>query len=161
MRVEVRADFAGFLALAQECGEGVGHARHGVTGRVGPSDRPGCTRRSPPWHCSAGAGDCFPAGRTQRGEGGDEVLGVGCGTGYLTRPAAAAVAPGGTALGVAPSPSVIAYARRHSRRRNVSFEAGVGEALGRAEGSFDVVVSGLAVASHSSGSAGRPGRRCR
>src|SRR4030095_2786349 len=42
---------------------------------------------------------------------GERVLAVGCGTGYLSKRVAEAVAPGGTVVGVDPSEPMIAYAR--------------------------------------------------
>ena len=75
---------------------------------------------------------------------GDKVLDVGCGTGYLTRLVAAAVAPGGSALGIDPSPTVIAYARSKAGAA-CSYETGVAEALEVPDASFDVVVTSLAI----------------
>jgi ubiquinone/menaquinone biosynthesis C-methylase UbiE len=75
---------------------------------------------------------------------GDKVLDVGCGTGYLTRLAAAAVAPGGSAVGIDPSPSVIGYARGKAGAA-CSYETGVAEALELPDASFDVVVTSLAI----------------
>ena len=43
---------------------------------------------------------------------GDRVLDVGCGTGYLTRRAAARSGSATAVVGVDPSPQVLAYARR-------------------------------------------------
>jgi ubiquinone/menaquinone biosynthesis C-methylase UbiE len=74
---------------------------------------------------------------------GDRVLDVGCGTGYFTRLLAVAVAPGGTALGIDPSPEVIARARRLTRLANSTFAAGIAEALDTEDQSYDVVVSSL------------------
>lgn len=76
---------------------------------------------------------------------GDRVLDVGCGPGYLTRLAAGAVGPGGTALGIDPSPTVIRYAQRVTRQDNCAFQLGVAEALEAPEASFDVVVSSLMI----------------
>jgi ubiquinone/menaquinone biosynthesis C-methylase UbiE len=74
---------------------------------------------------------------------GDRVLDVGCGPGYLTRLAADAVAPGGSALGIDPSPTVIDYARQASTK--AEFKLGVAESLEAPDGSFDVVLSSLMV----------------
>jgi ubiquinone/menaquinone biosynthesis C-methylase UbiE len=74
---------------------------------------------------------------------GDRVLDVGCGTGYFTRLLAEAVAPGGTALGIDPSPEVIARARRLTRLANSTFAEGIAEALDTEDQSYDVVVSSL------------------
>ncbi|MCI3270562.1 class I SAM-dependent methyltransferase [Streptomyces cylindrosporus] len=76
---------------------------------------------------------------------GDRVLDVGCGTGYLTRRMAKAVGPGGSVLGVDPSAEVVEYARDKTREAHCTYETGVGEALRAADGSFDVVVTALAV----------------
>ncbi|WP_405639426.1 class I SAM-dependent methyltransferase [Streptomyces sp. NBC_00019] len=76
---------------------------------------------------------------------GDRVLDVGCGTGYLTRRMAKAVGPTGAALGIDPATEVVEYARGRTREAHCSYETGVGEALSAADGSFDVVVSCLAV----------------
>lgn len=73
---------------------------------------------------------------------GDHVLDVGCGPGYLTRLAADAVRPGGAALGIDPSPSVIAYAQR-AGHDSCSFALGVAENLESYDGSMDVVLSSL------------------
>jgi ubiquinone/menaquinone biosynthesis C-methylase UbiE len=74
---------------------------------------------------------------------GDMVLDVGCGTGYFTRLLAEAVAPGGIAVGIDPSPEAIARARRSTRLTNCAFADGIAEALDPPDGSYDVVVSSL------------------
>lgn len=75
---------------------------------------------------------------------GEQVLDVGCGTGYLTRFVAAAVTPGGTVRGVDPAPTMLAYARRHGPARpGLSYEEGTAEELSAAEASCDLVVSSL------------------
>lgn len=76
---------------------------------------------------------------------GDRVLDVGCGPGYLTALAAEAAAPNGSAVGVDPSPPMVEQARRVRGTANCSFEQGRAEALEAGDGSFDVVVSSLAV----------------
>jgi ubiquinone/menaquinone biosynthesis C-methylase UbiE len=75
---------------------------------------------------------------------GDKVLDVGCGTGYLTRLVAAAVAPGGSVVGIDPSPTVIGYARSKAGAA-CSYETGVAEALEVPDASLDVVVTSLAI----------------
>jgi ubiquinone/menaquinone biosynthesis C-methylase UbiE len=75
----------------------------------------------------------------------DRVLDVGCGTGYLTRVMAEAVAPGGTAHGVDPSDEAIAHARRLTRLANCTFSDGIAEALDAPDGAYDVVVTSLMI----------------
>jgi ubiquinone/menaquinone biosynthesis C-methylase UbiE len=74
---------------------------------------------------------------------GDRVLDVGCGPGCLTRLAGRAVLPGGSVLGIDPSPTVIEYARRSKHGSECSFELGTAEALDVPDGSVDVVLSSL------------------
>jgi ubiquinone/menaquinone biosynthesis C-methylase UbiE len=76
---------------------------------------------------------------------GDQVLDIGCGPGYLTRLAAGVVGPGGTALGIDASPSVIDYARRVTHPTNCAFRLGVAETLDLPAGSVDVVLSSLMI----------------
>ncbi|WP_410672742.1 class I SAM-dependent methyltransferase [Amycolatopsis sp. cmx-4-68] len=76
---------------------------------------------------------------------GDRVLDIGCGPGYLTALAAAAAAPGGSAVGVDPSEPMVGQARRRRGGPHCTFEVGRAEALAAPDGTFDVVVSSLAV----------------
>lgn len=76
---------------------------------------------------------------------GDRVLDVGCGPGYLTALAAEAASPGGSAVGIDPSEPMVGQARRLRGAANCSFEVGRAEELAAPDGSFDVVVSSLAV----------------
>jgi ubiquinone/menaquinone biosynthesis C-methylase UbiE len=75
---------------------------------------------------------------------GDRVLDVGCGTGYFARRAARAVLPGGEVVGIDPSPSVIEYARGRAPAHCTFVVAGA-EALPQPDGSFDLVISSLAM----------------
>ncbi|MDQ3765682.1 MAG: methyltransferase domain-containing protein [Actinomycetota bacterium] len=75
----------------------------------------------------------------------DRVLDVGCGPGYLTALAAEAALPGGSAVGIDPSVPMVEQARRTRETANCSFRLGKAESLDMADGSFDVVVSSLAV----------------
>ncbi|HEX4814163.1 MAG TPA: methyltransferase domain-containing protein [Nonomuraea sp.] len=79
-----------------------------------------------------------------RPRAGDRVLDVGCGTGYLSRVIAPVVGPGGHVTGLDPSPAMIDYARRRAPS-NCSYELGEGQRLPFPDGSFDLVVSSLAV----------------
>ena len=74
---------------------------------------------------------------------GDRVLDVGCGTGYFARRAASVVGSDGGVVGVDPSPAVIEYARR--KLPSAAFHVAGAQAIPEPEGSFDVVVSSLAV----------------
>jgi ubiquinone/menaquinone biosynthesis C-methylase UbiE len=75
---------------------------------------------------------------------GDQVLDIGCGTGYFTRRAARAVGPDGHALGIDPSRPVIDFATRRAPA-NCTFQTAGAQALPRADGSSDVVISSLAI----------------
>ena len=77
---------------------------------------------------------------------GDRTLDLGCGTGYLTRRMARAVAPTGSALGTDPSTQVIEHARKLAGPQDgCTFERGIAEGIEFPDGSFDVVVSSLMV----------------
>jgi ubiquinone/menaquinone biosynthesis C-methylase UbiE len=75
---------------------------------------------------------------------GDQILDIGCGTGYLTRRAARAVTPGGHIVGIDPSRPVIDYAARRAPA-NCTYELASAQALPHPDASFDVVVSSLAL----------------
>jgi ubiquinone/menaquinone biosynthesis C-methylase UbiE len=75
---------------------------------------------------------------------GDQVLDVGCGTGYFTRRAARVVSPGGHVIGIDPSRSVIDYARGKAPV-NCTFQLASAQALPHPDASFDVVISSLAL----------------
>ncbi|KAB2943543.1 MAG: methyltransferase domain-containing protein [Hyphomicrobium sp.] len=74
---------------------------------------------------------------------GDRVLDVGCGTGVLTRLAADAGGPPGSATGIDPSAAMITGARRKAVFEGSSavFRLAAVEELPFADGAFDVVVS--------------------
>lgn len=75
---------------------------------------------------------------------GQEVLDVGCGTGYFARLLAEAVGPDGRVVGIDPSRAMISYARRRTgRASNCQFQVGTAEALEFPTEHFDVVVSSL------------------
>ena len=76
---------------------------------------------------------------------GDHVLDIGCGTGYLTRVMARAVAPGGHVVGIDPSLDTITHARQITNEPNCSFTEATATALDAADGSVDVVVSSLMI----------------
>ncbi|MFI7129448.1 class I SAM-dependent methyltransferase [Nonomuraea sp. NPDC050153] len=75
---------------------------------------------------------------------GDEVLDVGCGTGYLSRILAPVVTPGGHVTGVDLSAAMIDHAARRAPG-NCTYVRGEGQDLPFPDGSFDLVVSSLAV----------------
>ncbi|MFI7065758.1 class I SAM-dependent methyltransferase [Kribbella sp. NPDC050124] len=75
---------------------------------------------------------------------GDRVLDVGCGTGYLSGRVARAIGPDGQVEGIDPSPTVVVYANERATS-NASFRVAGAEQLPYDDGSFDAVVSCLAV----------------
>jgi ubiquinone/menaquinone biosynthesis C-methylase UbiE len=75
---------------------------------------------------------------------GDRILDVGCGTGYLTRVLAPVVTPAGHVTGLDPSPSMIEYALGRAPG-NCDYTVGRAQDLPFPDGSFDTVVSSLAL----------------
>ncbi len=78
---------------------------------------------------------------------GERVLDVGCGPGSLTVALKASVGPSGSVHGVDASPEMIEVARRNASKAGaeVNFQVGLGEALPFPDGTFDLVVSQLAI----------------
>jgi ubiquinone/menaquinone biosynthesis C-methylase UbiE len=75
---------------------------------------------------------------------GDRILDVGCGTGYLTRILSPVAGPGGHVTGLDPSPAMIDHATGRAPA-NCAYVVGEGQHLPFPDGSFDLVVSSLAV----------------
>jgi ubiquinone/menaquinone biosynthesis C-methylase UbiE len=69
---------------------------------------------------------------------------VGCSGGYLARKLADAVGPAGRVVGVDPSKTAIAYARRHAGP-GMSFTTGAAQDLPLLDSSFDAVTCTLAI----------------
>src|SRR5690349_7258644 len=73
---------------------------------------------------------------------GQQVLDVGCGTGYFARRLAQTVGSTGLVIGVDASPEMIHYARGQAKHANsCQFQVGTAEALSLPSDCFDVVVS--------------------
>lgn len=75
---------------------------------------------------------------------GDDVLDVGCGTGYFTSRLAAAAMPGGAVTGIDPSESMIEFCRQRIPG-DISFVTGTAQQLPFDDGAFDVVASSMTI----------------
>jgi SAM-dependent methyltransferase len=88
---------------------------------------------------------------------GDRVLDVGCGSGVVTREIARRVGPSGCAVGVDPSPALLAIARDLAEveglGNRVELHEGSALALPFADGAFDVAIAVTAL-SHTPGAEG-------
>ncbi len=78
---------------------------------------------------------------------GERVLDVGCGTGNLTLTARNYAGPAGSAVGIDPSPEMIAQARKNATRTGLeaAFELGLIEKIPYPDASFDVVINRLMI----------------
>ncbi|MCU1587025.1 MAG: hypothetical protein JWN31_518 [Frankiales bacterium] len=76
---------------------------------------------------------------------GESVLDIGCGSGQLSRQAAARVAPGGRVTGLDISAPLIALAEQRSPGPAASYLVGDAQDLALDEGAYDVVVSRFGV----------------
>ncbi len=78
---------------------------------------------------------------------GDTVLDVACGSGNLTLTAQRYAGAGGKVYGIDASPEMIAVAKKKAAKdgRGATFQIGLAEKLDFADGTFDVVISRLAV----------------
>jgi ubiquinone/menaquinone biosynthesis C-methylase UbiE len=79
---------------------------------------------------------------------GERVVDLGCGRGAALFPAATAVGPTGTVLGIDLAPTMVALTRADARVRglaNVSVEMGDAQEPGLTSGRYDVVLSSLTV----------------
>src|SRR2546428_8219911 len=78
---------------------------------------------------------------------GDRVLDVGCGTGSLAVALRASAGPTGSVHGIDASQEMIEVARRNASKAGVdlNFQVGLAEAIPFPDGTFDLVVSQLAI----------------
>ncbi|MUL77786.1 class I SAM-dependent methyltransferase [Mycobacterium sp. CBMA226] len=76
---------------------------------------------------------------------GHRVLDIACGPGALVHALAERVGPGGEVLGVDAAPTMVEYARAHSRRSNCRFQYGVAQSLDLPDCAFDVVTCTFAM----------------
>ncbi len=72
---------------------------------------------------------------------GDRILDVGCGPGRFAQALADTIGPHGQVVGVDPSPPMIGYANRHTRRANCRFQLTAAQSLELPDAAFDVVTS--------------------
>ncbi|MTE11794.1 methyltransferase domain-containing protein [Nocardia aurantiaca] len=75
---------------------------------------------------------------------GDHAIDIGCGPGRLANELARQAGPQGRALGVDPSPQMIAYATAHAAP-NCAFDLGAAQSLPYPDASFDVATSTFAM----------------